>query len=63
MKTEVQCWVDDRRLFSFRLDHMEPERARDIAIGLLETRLEKRVLGRKHEMAGSIVRILVAPPA
>jgi len=61
MKTQVQCWVDDKRLFAFGLEHMEPERARDIAIGLLETRLEKRILGREHQMAGSVVRIVVAP--
>lgn len=61
MKTQVQCWVNDKRLFAFGLEHMEPERARDIAIGLLETQLEKRILGREHQMAGSVVRILVAP--
>jgi hypothetical protein len=60
MRYGVECWVDEKRLFSLEADSAEPELARDIAIELLEAHLKKKVLGGDHGMNGQVTRIVVA---
>ncbi len=60
MRYGVECWVDGKRLFALEADSAEPDLARDIAIELLETHLQQKVLGDEHEMERQIIRIMVA---
>jgi len=60
MRYGVECWVDDKRLFSMEADSAEPDLARDIAIELLEVHLQRKVLGEEHGMEGRVTRIVVA---
>lgn len=55
----VGCWVDGKMVFSLGMDSAEPDVARDIAIALLEARLQRKIVGEHHGMKGRVTRIVV----
>jgi len=61
MKYGIECWLDEKRLFTMEADAVGPEMARSMAIELLQTHLQKKVLGDRHEMNRRVVRIVIAP--
>ena len=55
----VTCWIDDKQVFELGVDMAEPDVATEMAVDVLQSLLQRKVLGEGHEMGSQITRIIV----
>ena len=59
MSFGVTCWIDKKRVIAMGLNLDEADVAREVAIEVLESLLQRKVLGDDHGMGGRVTRIIV----